>query len=195
MSNKNILFDVDGLMEVLQAIKDGKPVEFRPLDEAQWQDFDPTDQEIDTENCKYRIKSCDYPDKPSNIQLSLEELQEDRIYALYRPTAYSFMGFCDGYICVKCNFWEGERYMSLHFSLKKCENGEILHLSTPDEPVFCSEKSVGFANVIGRNLVINDFKGLVITIPTKEQVEALQDKLRMVGYEFRDGKMQKIKTD
>ena len=30
---KNYLFDVDGLLQVLQAIKDGNPVEYRPRSE------------------------------------------------------------------------------------------------------------------------------------------------------------------
>lgn len=29
---KNYLFDVDSLLQVLQAIKEGRPVEYRPLD-------------------------------------------------------------------------------------------------------------------------------------------------------------------
>ena len=38
---KNYLFDVDGLLQVLQAIKEGNPVEYRPLEEPNWRDFDP----------------------------------------------------------------------------------------------------------------------------------------------------------
>ena len=49
---KNYLFDVDGLLQVLQAIREGKPVEFRPLEEPDWREFDPEEYDIDTENCK-----------------------------------------------------------------------------------------------------------------------------------------------
>lgn len=38
---KKYLFDVDGLLQVLQAIKEGKPVEYRPLEEPDWREFNP----------------------------------------------------------------------------------------------------------------------------------------------------------
>ena len=38
---KNYLFDVDGLLQVLQAVKEGRPVEYRPLEEPDWRDFNP----------------------------------------------------------------------------------------------------------------------------------------------------------
>ena len=47
---KNYLFDVDGLLQVLQAIKDGRTVEYRPLDEPNLRDFNPEEYDIDTEN-------------------------------------------------------------------------------------------------------------------------------------------------
>ena len=57
---KNYLFDIDGLLQVLQAIKEGKPVEYRPLEEPNWREFDPEEYDIDTENCKYRVQPCEY---------------------------------------------------------------------------------------------------------------------------------------
>lgn len=33
---KNYLFDVDGLLQVLQAIKKGRSVEYRPSEEPNW---------------------------------------------------------------------------------------------------------------------------------------------------------------
>ena len=49
---KNYLFDVDGLLQVLQAIQEGKPVEYRPLEEPNWREFDPEEYAIDTEICQ-----------------------------------------------------------------------------------------------------------------------------------------------
>lgn len=46
---KNYLFDVDGLLQVLQAIKEGRQVEYRTLEEPNWRDFNPEEYDIDTE--------------------------------------------------------------------------------------------------------------------------------------------------
>lgn len=76
---KNYLFDVDGLLEVLQAIKEGRPVMY--LDETlSWQDFDPFTCDIDTENCVYCVKSNVYGEDVGSVVVSPESLQEDRIY-------------------------------------------------------------------------------------------------------------------
>lgn len=71
---KNYLFDVDGLLQVLQAIKEGKPVEYRLLEEPDWRDFDPEDCDIDTENCKYRVKPCEYGENIGTIVIRPEDL-------------------------------------------------------------------------------------------------------------------------
>lgn len=71
---KNYLFDVDGLLQVLQAIKEGKPVEFRPFEEPDWRDFDPENYDIDTENCKYRIKPREYGKNIGTTPISPEDL-------------------------------------------------------------------------------------------------------------------------
>lgn len=95
---KNYLFDVDGLLQVLQAIKEGKPVEFRLLEEPDWRDFDPENCDIDTENCKYRIKPREYGKNIGTTPISPEDLQEDRIYLLRSDID---AGTIRGFICVK----------------------------------------------------------------------------------------------
>lgn len=54
---KIYLFDVDSLLQVLQAIKEGRPVEYRPLEEPNWRDFNPEEYDIDTKKTACIVSS------------------------------------------------------------------------------------------------------------------------------------------
>lgn len=185
---KNYLFDVDGLLQVLQAIKEGKPVEYRPLEEPNWRDFNPENCEIDTLNCKYRVKPCDYGENIGIIALSPEDLQEGRIYFLRSNIVTSTM---KGFICVKCNLWKESKKIVLHFSLSSDGLCPTLKVNDPDADCG-SMQSKGFVNSIGSNLISDNFDGVSIYHPSQAQLQMLESKLHEIDYEFRNGKMQKI---
>lgn len=185
---KNYLFDVDGLLQVLQAIKEGKPVEYRPLEEPNWRDFNPENCEIDTLNCKYRVKPCDYGENIGIIALSPEDLQEGRIYFLRSNLVTSTM---KGFICVKCNLWKESKKIVLHFSLSSDGLCPTLKVNDPDADCG-SMQSKGFVNSIGSNLISDNFDGVSIYHPSQAQLQMLESKLHEIDYEFRNGKMQKI---
>ena len=186
---KNYLFDVDGLLQVLQAIKEGRPVEYRPLDEPNWRDFNPEEYDIDTENCKYRVKPREYGKNIGTTPISPEDLQENRIYLLRRDLD---AGTISGFICVKNNEWRGRKIITLFFSWNSSGFCSILNVCDPDVDFCCSERSSGFTNNIGPNLVTNNFDGVSIYHPSLAQVQMLESKLREIGYEFSNGKMQKL---
>lgn len=182
------LFDVDSLLEVLQAIKDGRDVEFRPLEEPNWRDFAPENCEIDTENCKYRVKPCGYGDDIGVISISPEDLQEGRIYFLRSNVV---TGMIKGFICVKCNLWKENKMIVLHFSWQSDGLCPTLKVNDPDADC-CSVQSKGFANSIGLYLVSDNFDDVSIYYPSQAQVSMLESKLREVGYEFKGGRMLRI---
>ena len=186
---KNYLFDVDGLLQVLQAIKDGKPVEFCLLEESDWRDFDPENCDIDTGNCKYRIKPREYGKNVGTTPISPEDLQENRIYFLRSDID---AGTISGFICVKNNEWRGRKIVTLFFSWNSSGFCSILNVCDPDVDFCCSERSSGFANNIGPNLVTNNFDGVSIYHPSLAQVQMLESKLREIGYELKDGQMKRI---
>ena len=186
---KNYLFDVDGLLQVLQAIKEGKPVEFCLLDESDWRDFDPENCDIDTGNCKYRIKPREYGKNIGTTPISPEDLQENRIYLLRSDID---AGTISGFICVKNNEWRGRKIVTLFFSWNSSGFCSILNVCDPDVDFCCSERSSGFANNIGPNLVTNNFDGVSIYHPSLEQVKMLESRLREIGYELKDGQMKRI---
>ena len=186
---KNYLFDVDGLLQVLQAIKDGKPVEFCLLEESDWRDFDPENCDIDTGNCKYRIKPCEYGKNVGTTPISPEDLQENRIYFLRSDID---AGTISGFICVKNNEWRERKIVTLFFSWNSSGFCSILNVCDPDVDFCCSERSSGFANNIGPNLVTNNFDGVSIYHPSLEQVQMLESRLREIGYELKDGQMKRI---
>ena len=186
---KNYLFDVDGLLQVLQAIKEGRPVEYRPLDEPNWRDFNPEEYDIDTENCKYRVKPCEYGKNIGTTPISPEDLQENRIYLLRSDID---AGTISGFICVKNNEWRGRKIITLFFSWNSSGFCSILNVCDPDVDFCCSERSSGFANNIGPNLVTNNFDGVSIYHPSLSQVQMLESKLREIGYELKDGQMKRI---
>ena len=186
---KNYLFDVDGLLQVLQAIKEGRPVEYRPLEEPNWRDFNPEEYDIDTENCKYRVKPCEYGKNIGTTPISPEDLQENRIYLLRSDID---AGTISGFICVKNNEWRGRKIITLFFSWNSSGFCSILNVCDPDVDFCCSERSSGFANNIGPNLVTNNFDGVSIYHPSLSQVQMLESKLREIGYELRDGQMKRV---
>ena len=186
---KNYLFDVDGLLQVLQAIKDGKPVEFCLLEESDWRDFDPENCDIDTGNCKYRIKPREYGKNVGTTPISPEDLQENRIYFLRSDID---AGTISGFICVKNNEWRERKIVTLFFSWNSSGFCSILNVCDPDVDFCCSERSSGFANNIGPNLVTNNFDGVSIYHPSLAQVQMLESKLREIGYELRDGQMKRV---
>lgn len=187
---KNYLFDVDGLLQVLQAIKDGKPVEYRPLEEPDWRDFDPEDCDIDTENCKYRVKPCEYSDLPGEIPIRPEDLEEERIYLLRSRDSRNDRGF----ICPKSNLWKWSKIMSLHFSyIVENRGNAVLSVCDPDTwNCSHSEYSESFANRIFSNIAVYNFDDVVCYEPSLAQVQMLESKLREIGYELKNGQMIKI---
>lgn len=186
---KNYLFDVDGLLQVLQAIKEGKPVEYRPLEEPDWRDFDPENCDIDTENCKYRVKPCDYGVNVGTIVIRPEDLQEGRIYFL----AYENYNTKDkGFICVKSNQWRERKIVTFHFSWQSdgvCATLSVCDVNAEGQH---SEQSKGFANAIAPYIVSNNFDGVEIRQASLPQVKMLGSKLREIGYEFENGEIKKI---
>ena len=186
---KNYLFDVDGLLQVLQAIKEGKPVEYRPLEEPNWREFDPENCDIDTENCKYRIKPCEYGENVWPIVISPENLQEGRIYFL---TYGDYNTKDKGFICVKSNRWREEKIITFHFSWYSDGICATLKVGDDNADGRHSEHSKGFANIIAPHLVANNFDGVEIRLASLPQVKMLESKLREIGYEFKDGQMKKL---
>lgn len=186
---KNYLFDVDGLLQVLQAIKEEKPVEYRPLEEPDWRDFDPENCDIDTENCNYRVKPREYGKNIGTTPISPEDLQEDRIYLLRSKLD---AGTIEGFICVRYNEWRARKIILLHFSWHCEDVCAMLSVGDSDVDFCCSERSSGFSNNICPNLVTNNFDSVSIYHPSLAQVQMLESKLREIGYEFSNGKMQKL---
>lgn len=186
---KNYLFDVDGLLQVLQAIKEGKPVEYRPLEEPNWRDFDPEDCDIDTENCKYRVKPCGYGENIGTVVLRPEDLQEDRIYFL---THGDYNTKNKDFICVKSNLWRENKMVTFHFSWQSDGVCATLLVGDVNAEGRHSEQSKGFANIIAPHIVSNNFDGVEIRLASLAQVKMLESKLQEIGYEFKNGQMKKI---
>lgn len=185
---KNYLFDVDGLLEVLQAIKEGRPVMY--LDEKlSWQDFDPFTCDIDTKNCVYSVKSNVYGEDVGSVVVSPESLQEDRIYFLQSKDHFNTS---KGFICVKLNLWQENKNVFLHFFWESDGVCRLLRVCDPNVDECHSEPSHGFANVIGSDLSINHFDDFYIFQPSLSQVKMLEKKLREIGYEFKNGDMTKL---
>ena len=186
---KNYLFDVDGLLQVLQAIKEGKPVEYRPLEDPNWRDFNPEEYDIDTENCKYRVKPCEYSEYVEDIIVPPALMQEDVIYFLKskdpRSTKQSFA-------CVKANLWYTNKKIFLHFFWSEDGDSKELIVSDPDRRVYRSEKTDNFANEIIPDIYLCDPDKAEIYVACISQVKMLESRLRDVGYEFRGGELRKI---
>ena len=186
---KNYLFDVDGLLQVLQAIKDGNPVEYRPFEEPNWRDFNPEEYDIDTENCKYRVKPCEYSEYVEDINVPPALMQEGVIYFLKskdpRSTKQSFA-------CVKANLWHIDKKILLHFFWSEDGDSKKLYVSDPDRRVNRSEKTDKFANEIIPDINLCDPDKAEIYVASISQVKMLESRLRDVGYELKNGQMKKI---
>lgn len=187
---KNYLFDVDGLLQVLQAIKEERPVEYRPLEEPNWRDFNPEEYDIDTKNCIYRVKPCEYGKNIGPIVIRPEDLQEGMIYFL---THGEYNTKYKGFICVKSNQWREGKIVTLHFSWQSDGVCATLSVGDVNAEGQHSEQSKGFANMIAPyNIVSNNFDGVEIRLASLAQVKILESKLREIGYEFKDGQMKRI---
>ena len=186
---RNYLFDVDGLLQVLQAIKEGRPVEYRPLEEPNWRDFNPEEYDIDTENYLYRVKPCEYSEYVGGIAIPPALMQEDVIYFLKnkdrRSTKQSFA-------CVKVNFWQTDKKIWLHFFWSEDGDSKKLYVSDPDRRVSRSEKTDNFANEIIPDINLADPDKAEIYVASISQVKMLESRLRDVGYELKDGQMKRI---
>lgn len=186
---KIYLFDVDSLLQVLQAIKEGRPVEYRPLEEPNWRDFNPEEYDIDTENCMYRVKPCEYSEYVGGIAIPPALMQEDVIYFLKnkdpRSTKQSFA-------CVKVNFWQTDKKIWLHFFWSEDGDSKKLYVSDPDRRVSRSEKTDNFANEIIPDINLADPDKAEIYVASISQVKMLESRLRDVGYELKDGQMKRI---
>lgn len=189
---RNYLFDVDGLLQVLQAIKEERPVEYRPLEEPNWRDFNPDEYDIDTENCIYRVKPCEYSEYVGGIAIPPALMQEDVIYFLKnkdpRSTKQSFA-------CVKVNFWQTDKKIWLHFFWSEDGDSKKLYVSDPDRRVSRSEKTDNFANEIIPDINLADPNKADIYVASISQVKMLESRLRDVGYELKDGQMKRIDGD
>lgn len=189
---RNYLFDVDGLLQVLQAIKEERPVEYRPLEEPNWRDFNPEEYDIDTENCIYRVKPCEYSEYVGGIAIPPALMQEDVIYFLKnkdpRSTKQSFA-------CVKVNFWQTDKKIWLHFFWSEDGDSKKLYVSDPDRRVSRSEKTDNFANEIIPDINLADPNKADIYAASISQVKMLESRLRDVGYELKDGQMKRIDGD
>ena len=186
---KIYLFDVDNLLQVLQAIKEGRPVEYRPLEEPNWRDFNPEEYDIDTENCLYRVKPCEYSEYVGGIAIPPALMQENVIYFLKnkdpRSTKQSFA-------CVKVNFWQEDKKIWLHFFWSEDGDSKKLYVSDPDRRVSRSEKTDNFANEIIPDINLADPDKAEIYVASISQVKMLESRLRDVGYELKDGQMKRI---
>ena len=186
---KNYLFDVVGLLQVLQAIQEGKPVEFRPLEEPDWREFDPEEYDIDTENCKYRVKPCEYGEYVGDIAIPPALMQEDVIYFLKSKDPLSTK---QNFACVKDNLWHIDKKILLHFFWSEDGDSKKLYVSDPDRRISRSEKTDNFANEIIPDINLCDPDKAEIYIASISQVKLLESRLRDVGYELKDGQMKKI---
>lgn len=186
---KNYLFDVDGLLQVLQAIKEGRPVEYRPLEEPNWRDFNPEEYDIDTENFKYRVKPCEYSEYVGSIAISPALMQEGVIYFLKSKDPRSTK---QNFACVKSNLWYIDKKILLHFFWSEDGDSKKLYVSDPDRRFNCSEKTDNFANEIIPDMNLANPDKADICVASISQVKMLESRLREIGYELKDGQMKRI---
>lgn len=186
---KNYLFDVDGLLQVLQAIKEERPVEYRPLEEPNWRDFNPEEYDIDTENFKYRVKPCEYSEYVGSIAIPPALMQEGVIYFLKSKDPRSTK---QNFACVKSNLWYIDKKILLHFFWSEDGDSKKLYVSDPDRRFNCSEKTDNFANEIITDMNLANPDKADIHVASISQVKMLESRLREIGYELKDGQMKKI---
>lgn len=186
---RNYLFDVDNLLSMLQAIKEGRAVEYRPLEEPNWRDFNPEEHGIDTENCLYRAKPCEYSEHVGGIAVPPALMQEEVIYFLKNKNPQSVK---QNLVCVKANFWSEEKKILLHCFWSEEGDLKKLYVSDPERRAYRSEKTDDFANEIIPDINLCDPDKADIYVASLSQVKMLESKLRDVGYELKDGQMKRI---
>ena len=186
---RHFVFDVDILLEVLQAINEGRPVEYRLLEEPNWRDFNPMLNDIDTDNCKYRVKPCGYGEHIGNIVIPPALLQEDVIYYVECRGRRAIKQVI---FCVKSNYWQEDNMISLHFYWSLEGDAEVLRVNDVDERGFRSEKTDTFGNLISSDISLMDPDKFHIYLASMGMVKKMESKLREVGYELKDGQMKRI---
>lgn len=186
---RHFSFDVDSLLEVLQAINEGRAVEYRPLEEPNWRDFDPMLNDIDTENCKYRVKPCGYGERIGNIVIPPELLQENVIYYVESRGRRAIK---QSIFCVKSNYWQEDDLIWLHFYWSLEGDAEVLRVNDIDERGFRSVKTDTFGNLIYSGISLMDPDKFHIYLASMGMVKKMESRLREVGYELKDGQMKRI---
>lgn len=186
---RHFLFDVDSLLEVLQAINQGRNVEYCPLEEPDWRDFDPMLNDIDTENYKYRVKPCEYGEHIGKTIIPPALLQEGLIYCTESRGSRLIKHII---FCVRSNYWQEDNMISLHFFWSLEGYAEVLRVSDIDEKGSRSEKTDNFGNLISSDISLMDPDKLHIYLASMGMVKKMESRLREIGYEFTNGKMQKI---
>ena len=189
---RHFLFDVDSLLEVLQAINQGRNVEYRPLEEPDWRDFDPILNDIDTENCLYRVKPCEYGEHIGKTIIPPALLQEDVIYYVECSGRQAIK---QSIFCVRSNSWQEDNMISLHFYWSLEGDAEVLRVNDVDERGFRSEKTDTFGNLISSDISLMDPDKFHIYLASMGMVKKMEAKLREVGYELKDGQMKRIDGD
>lgn len=186
---RHFSFDVDSLLEVLRAINEGRAVEYRPLEEPNWRDFNPISNYIDTENCLYRVKPCGYGEHIGDIVIPPALLQEDVIYCTESRGSRAIKQVI---FCVRSNYWQENNMISLHFYWSLEGDAEVLRVSDIDERGFRSEKTDTFGNLISSDISLMDPDKFHIYLASMGMVKKMEARLREVGYELKDGQMKKI---
>lgn len=157
--------------------------------EPDWRDFNPEEYDIDTENCKYRVKPCEYGEYVGDIAIPPALMREGVIYFLKNKDLRSTKQF---FACVKANLWDIDKKILLHFFWSEDGDLKSLSVSDPDRRVSRSEKTDKFANEIIPDINLCDPDKAEIYVASISQVQMLKSRLRDVGYEFRDGQMKKL---
>lgn len=189
---RHFLFDVDSLLEVLQAINQGRNVEYRPLEEPDWRDFDPMLNDIDTENYKYRVKPCEYGEHIGKTIIPPELLQENVIYYVESRGRRAIK---QSIFCVKSNYWQEDDVIWLHFYWSLEGDAEVLRVNDIDERGSRSVKTDTFGNLIYSYISLMDPDKFHIYLASMGMVKKMEAKLREVGYELKDGQMKRIDGD
>lgn len=186
---RHFVFDVDSLLKVLQAINEGRNVEYRPLKEPDWRDFNPMSNDIDTENCLYRVKPCEYGEHIGNTIIPPALLQEG---VIYYTESRGTRAIKQVIFCVKSNYWQEGNMISLHFYWSLEGDAEVLRVSDIDERGFRSEKTDTFGNLISFNIPLMDPDKFHIYLASMGMVKKMESKLREIGYELKGGRMLRI---
>lgn len=194
-------------IQVMQALLDGKQLQYRKLlyDDrySRWHDLSSGGilemEGIDFMATEYRIKTAndsdtpdkyaDYPDETNEDEtLHLSDLQEGRIYLIKSRNESDNLK--RGYICVK-EIYPSQGIVKVHFAVYIEQCGTMVHISDPDVKNYQSIASDKCCNYINCNMGIRYAENYLFYTPGKGLVEAAEKQIRRLGYEFKDGKMQK----